>query len=635
MSAPLNETVSRVTARIETRSKARRGRYLELIESRRSPDPARLRLASANQAHGFAACPANDKEMLKSGRWANIGIVTAYNDMLSAHQPLAAYPEILKRGANRAGATAQVAGGVPAMCDGITQGFEGMELSLYSRDAIAMSTAIALSHDTFDAAICLGVCDKIVPGLLIGALRFGWLPTIFCPAGPMTSGLSNPEKARIRQLFAEGKVGRDALLEAESQSYHSAGTCTFYGTANSNQMLMEIMGLHVPGSAFVNPGTPLRTALVEACAARAAKITQLGTEYTPIGHVVDARSIVNAIVGLCATGGSTNHMIHIPAIAQAAGLIVDWQDFSELSHVTPLVCRVYPNGSADVNHFHAAGGMGYLIGELADAGLVHTDVMTVAGKGAGAGGLLAYAQEPFLEGDKIAWRDGVNKSGDDAVLRPVSMPFAADGGLRLLTGNMGRACVKVSAVKPEQRIVEAPARVFKDQASLHVAFEAGELDRDVVVVVRGQGPRATGMPELHKLMPPLGVLQDRGFAVALVTDGRMSGASGKVLAAIHMSPESMAGGLIGKVRDGDIIRVDAQAGTVDALVRDDEWAARSVDTSVTKGVTRGMGRELFAVFRHNISSAEEGASPFGDLDPGDETPAPVSDTQAQPAEADA
>lgn len=631
MSAPLNEIVAKVTARIEARSKARRSRYLELIDARRSSDPARLRLAAANQAHGFAACPANDKDMLKMGRWANIGIVTAYNDMLSAHQPLAAYPDILKRGARKGGATAQVAGGVPAMCDGITQGFEGMELSLYSRDAIAMSTAIALSHDTFDAAICLGVCDKIVPGLLIGALRYGWLPTIFCPAGPMSSGLSNPEKARIRQLYAEGKVGRDALLEAESQSYHSAGTCTFYGTANSNQMLMEIMGLHIPGSAFVNPGTPLRTALVEATAARAAKITQLGSEYTPIGHVVDARAIVNAIVGLCATGGSTNHMIHIPAIALAAGLIVDWQDFSDLSHATPLVCRVYPNGSADVNHFHAAGGMGYLIGELSDAGLIHTDVTTVAG----AGGLLAYAQEPFLEGEALTWRDGVKATGDDAVLRPVSAPFAQDGGLRLLTGNLGRACVKVSAVKPEQRVVEAPARVFKDQASLHLAFDAGELDRDVVVVVRGQGPKATGMPELHKLMPPLGVLQDRGYRVALVTDGRMSGASGKVLAAIHISPESMAGGPIGKVRDGDIIRIDAETGTVDALVSAGEWAARTCDTSVVKGVTRGMGRELFNVFRHGVSSAEAGASPFGDLDPDEDEFEPTHDQTAQIAEADA
>jgi phosphogluconate dehydratase len=625
MSGPLNAVIARVTDRINERSKARRQRYLDLIESRRSPDPARLRLASANQAHGFAACPANDKEMLKAGRWANIGIVTAYNDMLSAHQPFAPYPDILKRGARKAGATAQVAGGVPAMCDGITQGFEGMELSLYSRDAIAMSTGIALSHDTFDAAICLGVCDKIVPGLLIGALRFGWLPTIFCPAGPMTSGLSNPEKARIRQLYAEGKVGRTALLEAESQSYHSPGTCTFYGTANSNQMLMEIMGLHVPGSAFVNPGTPLRHAIVEASAARAAKITQLGSEYTPVGHVVDARAIVNAIVGLCATGGSTNHMIHIPAIALAAGLIVDWQDFSDISSVTPLVCRIYPNGTADVNHFHAAGGMGYLIKELAGAGLLHTDVMTVAGEG----GLMAYTQEPFLEGDQITWRHGASKSGDEAVLRPVSAPFSDDGGLRLLTGNMGRACVKVSAVKLEHRIVEAPARVFKDQASLHTAFDAGELERDMVAVVRGQGPRATGMPELHKLMPPLGVLQDRGFKVALITDGRMSGASGKVLAAIHVSPESLAGGLIGKVRDGDIIRVDAEAGTFDALVDGTEWAARDVDTSVVEGVTRGLGRELFSIFRHNVTAAEQGASPFGDFDPEDAIIKPIPDASTK------
>ena len=631
MSAPLNETVAKVTHRIQQRSKTRRARYLDLIAARRSPDPARVRLAAANQAHGFAGCPANDKEMLKAGRWANIGIVTAYNDMLSAHQPLGPYPDILKRGANKAGATAQVAGGVPAMCDGITQGFEGMELSLYSRDVIAMSTAVALSHDTFDAAICLGVCDKIVPGLLIGALRFGWLPTIFCPAGPMPSGLSNPEKARIRQLFAEGKVGRDELLEAEAQSYHSPGTCTFYGTANSNQMLMEIMGLHIPGSAFINPGTPLRTALVEAAAARAAKITQLGSEYTPIGHVVDARAIVNAIVGLCATGGSTNHMIHIPAIASAAGLIVDWEDFSELSHVTPLICRVYPNGSADVNHFHAAGGMGYLIGELADAGLIHVDVMTVAGKN----GLLAYTQEPFLEGTEITWRGAEKTTGDDAILRPLSAPFADDGGLRLLTGNLGRACVKVSSVKPDQRIIEAPARVFKDQISLHAAFDAGELNGDVVVVIRGQGPRATGMPELHKLMPPLGVLQDRGFRVALVTDGRMSGASGKVLAAIHVSPESMASGPIGKIRDGDLIRVDAEAGTLDALVSAAEWALRPIDKSVIAGVTRGMGRELFNVFRHNISTAEEGASPFGDFDPDVELKPPLNYETELSAEADA
>lgn len=630
MPKSLHPTIEAVTARIEARSKARRQRYLDMIDSRRSPDPARARLAAANQAHGFAACPLQDKEMLKNSRWANIGIVTAYNDMLSAHQPLAAYPDIIKAAARKAGATAQVAGGVPAMCDGITQGFEGMELSLFSRDTIAMSAAIALSHDTFDAAIYLGVCDKIVPGLLIGALRHGWLPSIFCPAGPMPSGLPNPEKARIRQLFAEGKVGREALLEAESQSYHSAGTCTFYGTANSNQMLMEIMGLHVPGTAFINPNTPLRTALVESCAKRASQITQLGDSYIPIGHVVDARSIVNAIVGLCATGGSTNQMIHIPAIAQAAGLIVDWDDFNDLSSATPLLCRVYPNGIADVNHFHAAGGMGFLIRELLDAGLLHGDVLTVAGRG-----LEAYTQEPFLTDAGLEWREAPATSGDTSVLAPVAEPFSKDGGLRVLQGNLGRACVKVSAVKLEQRIVEAPARVFKDQASLHVAFKAGELDRDVVVVVRGQGPAATGMPELHKLTPPLGVLQDRGFRVALVTDGRMSGASGKVLAAIHVSPESKSGGLIGKIRDGDVVRVDAEAGTLNALVPDEIWQAREIDTSVVEGVTRGFGREMFSMFRALVSQAEQGAMPFGDMDPDEAIVDPTQDVAPQAAEADA
>lgn len=630
MRKSLHPTLAGVTARIEARSGTRRQRYLDLIDSRRSPDPARARLAGANQAHGFAACPLQDKEMLKNSRWANIGIVTAYNDMLSAHQPLAAYPDIIKAAARKAGATAQVAGGVPAMCDGITQGFEGMELSLFSRDTIAMSAAIALSHDTFDAAIYLGVCDKIVPGLLIGALRHGWLPSIFCPAGPMPSGLPNPEKARIRQLFAEGKVGREALLEAESQSYHSAGTCTFYGTANSNQMLMEIMGLHVPGTAFINPNTPLRTALVEACAKRASQITQLGESYIPIGHVVDARSIVNAIVGLCATGGSTNQMIHIPAIAQAAGLIVDWDDFNDLSSVTPLLCRVYPNGIADVNHFHAAGGMGFLIRELLDEGLLHGDVLTVAGHG-----LEAYTQEPFLTDTGLEWREAPTESGDTSVLAPVAEPFSKDGGLRVLQGNLGRACVKVSAVKLEQRIVEAPARVFKDQASLHVAFKAGELDRDVVVVVRGQGPAATGMPELHKLTPPLGVLQDRGFKVALVTDGRMSGASGKVLAAIHVSPESKSGGLIGKIRDGDLVRVDAEAGTLNALVPEAIWQARDVDTTVVEGVTRGFGREMFSMFRALVSHAEQGAMPFGDMDPDEAILEPTQDQAPEAAEADA
>jgi phosphogluconate dehydratase len=607
----LNPIIAAVTERIVRRSASRRAHYLALMDTRRSDNPARARLAAANQAHGFAACPAMDKEQLKGGRWPNIGIVTAYNDMLSAHQPLASYPEIIKEAARKAGATAQVAGGVPAMCDGVTQGFEGMEMSLFSRDTIAMATSIALSHDTFDAAICLGVCDKIVPGLLIGALRHGWLPVIFAPAGPMPSGLPNPEKARIRQLFAEGKLGREALLEAESQSYHSAGTCTFYGTANTNQMLMEIMGLHVPGAAFANPGTPLRMALTKAAATRAAKITQLGSEYTPIARVVDERALVNAMVALAATGGSTNLMIHLPAIARAAGIEIDWTDMAEISAVTPLLCRVYPNGIADVNHFHAAGGVAFLIGELLQAGLLHDDVLTAGGRG-----LSAYAREAFLDSDVLVWRDGVGVSGDTDVLRGVAAPFSPDGGVRLVQGNLGRACVKVSAVKPEQRVIEAPARVFTDQAGLHVAFQAGELDRDVVVIVRGQGPRATGMPELHKLTPPLGVLQDRGFRVALVTDGRMSGASGKVLAAIHVSPEAVAGGALGKVRDGDLIRVDAEAGVLDALVDPLEWSARTSTMHPPKEATRGFGRELFSVFRTAVSSAEEGASPFGDFDPG-------------------
>ncbi len=624
----MHPTVEAVTARIAQRSAARRRRYLDLIESRRSDLPARARLAAANQAHGFAACPLADKELLKAGRWPNIGIISAYNDMLSAHQPLAAYPALIKAAARETGATAQVAGGVPAMCDGVTQGFEGMELSLFSRDVIALATAVALSHDTFDAAILLGVCDKIVPGLLIGALRFGHLPILLCPAGPMPSGLANPEKARIRQLFAEGKLGREALLEAESQSYHAPGTCTFYGTANSNQMLMEIMGLHVPGSAFPNPNTPLRAALVAAAARRAAAITQLGESYIPIGHVVDEKAIVNGIIGLCATGGSTNHMIHLPAIARAAGLEIDWTDFAELSAVTPLLARVYPNGVADVNHFHAAGGMAYLVRELIAAGLLHEDVTTIAGQG-----LAAYAQEPFLEGDALVWRDGVPESGDRDLLRPADDPFQPDGGLRLLSGNLGRACVKVSAVAPERRAIEAPCRVFIDQHSLHRAFEAGELDRDMVAVVRGQGPRANGMPELHKLTPPLGVLQDRGFKVALVTDGRMSGASGKVLAAIHVTPEAASGGPIARLRDGDIVCVDANAGHLATSA--EGFAARAPEIRSAAATARGLGRDLFALFRTHAGDAESGASPLGDFDPDEPPTPPTSAREPQPAEAEA
>jgi phosphogluconate dehydratase len=605
----LNPIVDVVTKRIQARSASRRRRYLDLIDAYDASVPARTRLADANQAHGFAGCAALDKGMLRAGKWPNIGIVTAYNDMLSAHQPFERFPELIKAAARGAGATAQVAGGVPAMCDGVTQGFAGMELSLYSRDVIALSTAIALSHASFDAAILLGVCDKIVPGLLIGALRFPWLPVILAPAGPMPSGLPNKEKARLRQLFAEGKVGRAELLEAESQSYHAPGTCTFYGTANSNQMLMEIMGLHLPGAAFVNPNTPLRDALTAAAATRAAAITGLGQNYRPIGRVVDEKAIINAMIGLMATGGSTNHFIHLPAIARAAGIEIDWDDFAELSAVTPLLTRIYPNGSADVNHFHAAGGMGFLVRELIEAGLVHADVVTIAGDG-----LAAYAREPLLHDESLAWREAPAASADEKVLRGVRAPFAADGGLRLLTGGIGRAVIKVSAVASEHRLIEAPARVFDSQADMQAAFKRGELDRDVVVVVRGQGPRANGMPELHKLSPLMGALLDRGFKVALVTDGRMSGASGKVAAAIHVTPEAIEGGPIAKLRDGDIVRVDAEAGTLDVISPAD-WQSRAPAQLDVSANARGLGRELFGLFRVNSCPAEQGGGAFPDFDP--------------------
>ncbi|MCG8443245.1 MAG: phosphogluconate dehydratase, partial [Caulobacterales bacterium] len=569
-------------------------------------------------AHGFAAAGPDDKRSLKGGSWPNVGIVTAYNDMLSAHQPLGTYPDIIKAAVREVGATAQIAGGVPAMCDGVTQGQPGMELSLFSRDVIAMATAVSLSHNMFDAALCLGVCDKIVPGLLIGALRFGHLPVIFVPAGPMPSGLPNADKAKTRQLYAEGKVGRDALLEAESKSYHSPGTCTFYGTANSNQMLMEVMGLHLPGSAFLNPGTPERHAMTVATAQRAAQITALGEDFTPMCDVVDVRAIVNAIVGLNATGGSTNHTIHLVAIARAAGIVIDWTDFSELAAVTPLLARVYPNGLADVNHFHAAGGLAFLIRELLDAGLLHEDVTTVAG-----GGLRAYAREPFHEGGRVVWRDAAAESADADILRPVSDPFSADGGLSVLDGPLGRAIIKVSAVKPEHRVVEAPAIVFNSQAELMARFEAGELDRDFVAVVRFQGPRANGMPELHKLTPPLGVLQDRGRKVALVTDGRMSGASGKVPAAIHLSPEALCDGPIAKVRDGDVIRLDAAAGELTVKVDAAAFAARAPAQADLSANGVGMGRDLFAGFRAMVGSAEEGALALGEL-AGDAAPARAS-----------
>ncbi|MDB5986005.1 MAG: phosphogluconate dehydratase [Nevskia sp.] len=595
-----------VTQRIRARSTDSRRDYLAAVDSMRAAGTSRGRLGCTNLAHAIAAFNPGDKDVLRQTRWPNIGIVSAYNDMLSAHQPFERFPAIIKQAAREAGAVAQFAGGVPAMCDGVTQGEIGMELSLFSRDVIAMATAVALSHNVFDAALCLGVCDKIVPGLLIGALQFGHLPVIFVPAGPMTSGLPNAEKSRIRQLFAEGKVGRDALMDSEAQSYHAPGTCTFYGTANSNQMLMEVMGLHLPGAAFVNPNTPLRDALTAAAAQRVAKITALGDEYIPIAEVIDERAIVNGIVGLLATGGSTNHTIHLIAIAHAAGIVIDWNDFSELSAVVPLLAHIYPNGKADVNHFHAAGGMGFLIRELLGGGLLHDDVCTVAGEG-----LQRYSEEPYLdEAGKTIWRAAPLNSGDNTVLRGVAAPFAADGGLKLLTGNLGRAVIKTSAMKPEHLIVEAPAIVFDSQEAVQAAFKRGELKRDFVAVVRFQGPRANGMPELHKLTPPLGVLQDQGFHVALVTDGRMSGASGKVPAAIHVTPECLAGGPLAKVRDGDIIRLDARSGVLEVKVAAAEWAGRAHASADLSANRNGLGRALFAAVRAHASGAEQGAISF-------------------------
>ncbi len=599
--ASLNPIVSEVTERVRDRSRAERSDYLSRMKAETAAASTRSRLSCGNLAHGFAAATPADKDMLKQLRWPNLAIVTAYNDMLSAHQPFEGYPGLIRAAAREAGATAQVAGGVPAMCDGVTQGQTGMELSLFSRDVIAMSTGIALSHGMFDGALCLGVCDKIVPGLLIGALAFGHLPAIFVPAGPMTSGLANKEKARIRQLFAEGKATRDALLQCEADSYHSAGTCTFYGTANSNQMLMEVMGLHVPGSAFVNPNTPLRDLLTAAATRRAAKITSLGNEYLPLGIVVSEESIVNSIVGLLATGGSTNHTLHLIAMARAAGIVIDWNDFSDLSDAVPLLARIYPNGSADVNHFHAAGGMGFLIRELLQAGLMHEGVETVAGRG-----LRAYTREPWLSPDGLAWRDAPTESGDIDVLRPVGNPFSPDGGLKLLRGNLGRSVIKVSAVKSEHRVVEAPARVFDSQTDVITAFKTGDLSRDVVVVVRHQGPRANGMPELHQLTPALTSLQSKGFKVALVTDGRMSGASGAVPAAIHVTPECLSGGPLGKVRDGDLLRLDSIAGTLDAHVPPAIWDQRANADVDVSGNSYGVGRELFKLFRENAADAELG-----------------------------
>jgi phosphogluconate dehydratase len=602
----IHHVVRSVTERIRQRSRPTRETYLAAVEHASHKKPARAGLSCTNFAHGFAAFAPHDKLVLRQARQPNIAIVSSYNDMLSAHQPFERFPAIIKDAARAAGAVAQFAGGTPAMCDGITQGEPGMELSLFSRDVIAMSTAIALSHNLFDAVLCLGICDKIVPGLVIGALHFGHLPTILVPGGPMISGLPNTEKAKIRQLYAQGKVGRDELLESEATSYHAPGTCTFYGTANSNQMLMEIMGLHLPGAAFVNPDTPLRDALTAAAARRVLKLTAQGDRFTPIGRLVDERTLVNGIVGLLATGGSTNHTIHLVAMAHAAGILVNWDDFHELSTVVPLLARIYPNGSADVNHFQAAGGMGFLVRQLLDAGLLHGDVATVAGEG----GLARYCDEPYLDDGRLAWRPAPDRSADPAVLRPAADPFSPDGGLKLLSGNLGRAVMKVSAVKPEHQVVEAPAIVFNDQAELMHAFDRGELKRDFVAVVRYQGPRANGMPELHKLTPPLGVLQDQGFKVALVTDGRMSGASGKVPAAIHVTPECLGGGALAKVRTGDVIRVDGRTGVLRVDVADDELARRPADEVDLTEYRHGLGRELFEVFRINASGAEQGAMTY-------------------------
>jgi phosphogluconate dehydratase len=596
----LHPDIERVTSRITERSRKSRGAYLDLVNYQRDVGTHRPQLSCGNLAHGFAAA-GDDKARIKVGKTMNIGIVTAYNDMLSAHQPYGSYPDQIKIWAREAGATAQVAGGVPAMCDGVTQGQDGMELSLFSRDVIAMATGVALSHHMFEGALLLGICDKIVPGMLIGALRFGHLPTILVPGGPMPSGLPNKQKVRLRQLHAEGKASKAELLEGESASYHAAGTCTFYGTANSNQMMMEMMGLHMPGASFVNPGGKLRQSLTRAAVHRILKIGWSGDDYRPLGLCVDEKAIVNAIVGLLATGGSTNHVIHLPAIARSAGVLIDWDDIDQLSRAVPLITSIYPNGSGDVNAFAAAGGMPYVIRELLGAGLAHDDILTVYGDSLSDG-----AKQPRLEHDAVVWGDAPLSSADETMLRPVSNPFQPEGGMRLLQGNLGRATMKVSAVDRGRWTIEAPCRVFSDQNAVMRAFDAGELDRDTVVVVRFQGPAANGMPELHKLTPPLGVLQDRGFRIALITDGRMSGASGKVPAAIHCSPEALKGGGLGRLRDGDVVRVCAEAGVLEAQVDPAPWAAR--DLAEPPPFVPGTGRELFAMMRATATEAEAGAS---------------------------
>ncbi|MFC0269593.1 phosphogluconate dehydratase [Kushneria aurantia] len=602
----LNVTVAAVTRRIRERSAERRALYEQHMADQYRRGVHRGELSCGNLAHGFAACGAGEKETLRLTNSANLGIISAYNDMLSAHQPFATFPDTIREAARAMGSTAQFAGGVPAMCDGVTQGQPGMELSLFSRDVIAMATAVGLSHNMFDGALYLGVCDKIVPGLFIGAARFGHLPAMFVPAGPMTSGIPNKEKARVRQRFAEGRASREELLEAESRSYHSPGTCTFYGTANSNQLMMEMMGLHLPGSSFVNPGTEMREALTRYATERLVLSTDTGGDYRPFYKQIDERAIVNAVVGLLASGGSTNHTMHLIAMAAAAGITLSWDDFTALSAVVPSLMKVYPNGHADINHFQAAGGMSYLFRELLGAGLLHGDIPTVFGTE-----LSAYTREPFLEEGRLVWREGPESSHDEEVLRPVANPFAPTGGLTVLKGNLGRGVIKVSAVQQSHRLVEAAVRIFDDQNQLKAAFDAGELDRDVVVVVRFQGPKANGMPELHKLTPFLGVLQDRGHHVALVTDGRMSGASGKVPAAIHISPEALDGGPLSKLRDGDVVRLDANAGTLDTLVAPAEWAERQPATANLDHYHVGMGRELFGGFRQLAMRGEEGAGIFG------------------------
>ncbi|WP_413864669.1 phosphogluconate dehydratase [Albidovulum sp.] len=597
---PTNPRLMEITDRIRARSARLRAPYLDRIARARDEGPARAHLSCGNQAHALAAT-GMDKPRLAAARAPNLGIVTAYNDMLSSHQPYEDYPKAIRAAARKAGATAQVAGGVPAMCDGVTQGRSGMELSLFSRDVIALAAGVAMSHNCYDAALYLGICDKIVPGLIIAAATFGHVPAVFVPGGPMTSGLPNDEKARVRQQFAAGEVGREALMEAEMASYHGPGTCTFYGTANTNQMLMEVMGLHLPGASFVNPGTPLREALTEAAVTRAARITALGNDYRPVGEILDERAFVNGMVGLMATGGSTNHLLHLPAMARAAGILIEPQDFDAVSGLVPLMAKVYPNGLADVNHFHAAGGIAFMIGELLDAGLLHEDVRTVVGDG-----LARYTEEPVLTEGQLSWREGPKHSLNDRILRPASDPFQSTGGLRELKGNLGRAVIKISAVAEEHRAIEAPARIFHDQDAVKAAFQRGEFTRDTVVVVRFQGPQANGMPELHSLTPVLSVLLNRGIRVALVTDGRMSGASGKVPAAIHVSPEAANDGALARLRDGDVIRLDAVAGTLDALGLDLSSRA-PVEPDLTQN-RFGTGRELFETFRRAVGPATDGAS---------------------------